>query len=83
MRSGKTLYIIMQSAVYGIPIMTGSKVNAEKLKQFAAYIGVKIPEPIVLKFKMKEPSINQSPGPGYAGLKIWRVIYDERTKMEE
>lgn len=75
--SGKTTWLIMQSAMSDIPIMVTNPAMIIILKERAKHMGLKIPEPILWK-KQRE----------YCGDEVQEVIIDdveyfiERVLME-
>lgn len=45
--SGKTVWLVLESAKRNAPIVVSTKERAESLKNLAAELGVSIPEPII------------------------------------
>lgn len=64
--TGKTTYLIMQSAKYHVPIMVTNSARKGFIQNQAKWVGVSIPEPIVW-----------NPGAHNDGLRVRDVLVDD------
>ena len=64
--TGKTTWLLMQSAMSGIPIMTTNYCRIRLYKDYAKQLGLKIPEPILWKKRQE-----------YDGLDMNQVYIDD------